>query len=99
MVSARGHPTSPFTVVGHVVSDLTLAFHTDLRRVSDLPLRLPGVCEDWLRGRRCLPQDKFDERWMHHGLASRDGHGPARFRLSLHFPVPLAACIPDGVAF
>ena len=99
MVSARGHPTSPFTVVGHVVSDMALAFHTDLRRVSDLPLRLPGVCEDWLRGRRPLPPDKFEERWMHPGLASRDGPGPARFRLSMHFPVPLATCIPDGIAF
>ena len=33
------------------------------------------------------------------GLASRDGLGRARFRLSLHFPVPLASCIPNGYAF
>ena len=97
MVSARGHPSSPFAVVGSVVSDLALAFHTDLRRVSDSPLRLPGVCADWLRGRRRLTTDKFNERWMHPGLASRDG--PARFRLSVHFPVALATCIPDGIAF
>jgi len=99
MVSARGHPSSPFAVVGSVVSDLALAFHADLRRVSDTPLRLPGVCADWLRGRRRLPIDKFDARWLHRGLASRDGPEPPRFRLSVHFPVPLATCIPLGFAF
>jgi hypothetical protein len=99
MVGARGHPSSPFAVVGAVVSDLAVAFHMDLHRVSHLPLRMPGMCADWLRGGRRLTQDIFNSRWLHAGLASRDAPEPPRFRLSVHFPVPLATCIPAGFVF
>ena len=99
-VVLRRHPSSPFAVVAAVIADLQSAFLMDQRRLSSDAYHVPGVCADWLRGRRKLfTESDFNKRWMHRGLASRDEDQRPRFLLSLHAPVPVTDCLPAGVAF
>jgi hypothetical protein len=99
-VALRRHPSTPFAVVGAVIADMQSSFLMDQRRLSADAYQLPGVCADWLRGRRKLfTRSDFNARWMHRDLASGGAGEQPRFRLSMHAPVALAACLPAGVAF
>ena len=99
-VALRRHPSSPFAVVGAVIADMHSSFLMDQRRLSADAYQLPGVCADWLRGpRKRFTQSDFNARWMHRGLASGGAGELPRFRLSMHAPIALAACLPDGMAF
>ena len=101
-VTLRGHPSSPFSVIGAVIADLRSTFLMDKRRLSSDAYHLSGVCVDWLRGRRKrFTTGDFIERWRHRGLASYELGQPPRFLLSMHAPVTVAAatCVPAGHAF
>ena len=99
-VELRRHPSSPYAVVAAVLADMQSTFLMDQRRLSAEAYHLPGVCADWLRGpRKRFTETDFRERWLHRGLAAWGAQQRPHFFLSMHAPVPLAECLPTGVAF
>ena len=85
---------SPEQVVTMVVRDVSHEYFRDCRRLSPEAYRLPGVCEDWLRGRRPqVTQAEMQRRWEHPGLTEEGLGGSRRFVLSAHRPVDVRACM------
>lgn len=92
--------SSPFAVIGSVIADLRSTFLMDQRRLSSDAYHLPGVCADWLRGRRkVFTAADFIRRWRHNGLATYEEAQTPRFLLSMHAPIPVADCVPAGYVF